>query len=174
MSGGALIDCVIAARWLSKGMDPHRIAGLALLVGLVAFSAVIFAEPLNSPDLFRIGSTLIGFGAGLFSISTLIIAMQIENSGMTGMAIGAWGAVNTLASGIAISLGGLIRDVISDIAKNGYLGEALTNPATGYQFVYHIEIYLMFATLVALGPLVMYQSKQRALKSKFGLAELPG
>jgi BCD family chlorophyll transporter-like MFS transporter len=174
MSGGALIAFGIAARWLSKGMDPHRIAGLALLVGLVAFSAVIFAEPLNSPDLFRIGSTLIGFGAGLFSISTLIIAMQIENSGMTGMAIGAWGAVNTLASGIAISLGGLIRDVISDIAKNGYLGEALTNPATGYQFVYHIEIYLMFATLVALGPLVMYQSKQRALKSKFGLAELPG
>jgi BCD family chlorophyll transporter-like MFS transporter len=174
ISSGALVAFAIAARWLSRGMDPHRIAALALMVGLVAFSAVIFAEPLTSPTLFRVGAVLIGFGAGLFSISTLIIAMQMENAGMTGMAIGAWGAVNTSASGIAISLGGLIRDVISDLAINGRLGEALTHPATGYQFVYHIEIYLMFATLVALGPLVLYQSKQRPLNNKFGLAEFPG
>jgi len=50
----------------------------------------------------------------------------------------------------------------------------LVNPATGYQFVYHIEIYLMFATLVSLGPLVVYRSQQRILNKKFGLAELPG
>jgi BCD family chlorophyll transporter-like MFS transporter len=173
MSGGALCAFAVAARWLNKGMDPYRIAALALIVGLFAFSAVIFAEPMDSDTLFRAGASLIGFGAGLFSISTLIIAMQMEHAGMTGMAIGAWGAVNTTASGIAISLGGLIRDLISDFAKHGMLGEALNHPATGYQFVYHIEIYLMFATLVALGPLVLYQSKQRASNTKFGLAELP-
>ncbi|MEI7428016.1 MAG: BCD family MFS transporter [Betaproteobacteria bacterium] len=172
MSGGALCAFALAARWLSKGMDPYRIAGFSLIVGLVAFSAVIFAEPMNSTLLFRFGATAIGFGAGLFSVSTLIIAMQMENSGMTGMAIGAWGAVNTTSSGIAISLGGIIRDVISDLAQKGYLGDALENPAIGYQFVYHIEIYLMFATLIALGPLVVYQRK-RASTTKFGLADLP-
>jgi BCD family chlorophyll transporter-like MFS transporter len=174
ISGGALLAFALAARWLSRGMDPHRIAALALLIGLLAFSAIIFAQPLASTILFRVGATLIGFGAGLFSISTLIIAMQIENNGMTGLAIGAWGAVNTTASGVAISVGGLLRDVISDLAQRGYLGDALVNPATGYQFVYHIEIYLMFATLVSLGPLVVYRSQQRILNKKFGLAELPG
>ena len=88
------------------------------------------------------------------------------------MAIGAWGAVNTMASGIAISIGGLIRDVVSDLALKGYLGDALENPAIGYQFVFHLEIYLIFATLIALGPLVVYQRK-RATISKFGLADLP-
>ena len=172
MSGGALCAFALAARWLSRDIDPYRIAGFSLVVGLVAFSAVIFAEPMNSTLLFRFGATCIGFGAGLFSVSTLIIAMQMENSGMAGMAIGAWGAVNTTASGIAISMGGLIRDVISDFAQKGYLGAALENPAIGYQFVYHIEIYLMFATLIALGPLAMYQRK-RATTMKFGLADLP-
>jgi BCD family chlorophyll transporter-like MFS transporter len=172
MSAGALSAFALAARWLSKGMDAYRIAGLALVIGLVAFSAVIFAEPMDSPLLFRFGATLIGFGAGLFSVSTLIIAMQMENLGMTGMAIGAWGAVNTMASGIAISIGGLIRDVVSDFALKGYLGDALENPAIGYQFVFHLEIYLIFATLIALGPLVVYQRK-RATISKFGLADLP-
>ena len=99
--------------------------------------------------------------------------MQMDNAGMTGMAIGAWGAVNTTASGVGISLGGLIRDLISGYAKHGILGDALNHPATGYQFVYHIEIYLMFATLIALGPLVLYQSNQRKSNTKFGLAELP-
>ena len=173
MSGGALCAFALAARWLSKGMDPYRIAAFSLIVGLVAFSAVIFAEPMNSSLLFRFGATCIGFGAGLFSVSTLIIAMQMDNAGMTGMAIGAWGAVNTTSSGIAISLGGIIRDVVSDLAQKGYLGDALENPAIGYQFVYHIEIYLMFVTLIALGPLVVYKRK-RASTTKFGLADLPG
>jgi BCD family chlorophyll transporter-like MFS transporter len=128
---------------------------------------------MNSSLLFRFGATCIGFGAGLFSVSTLIIAMQMDNAGMTGMAIGAWGAVNTTSSGIAISLGGIIRDVVSDLAQKGYLGDALESPAIGYQFVYHIEIYLMFVTLIALGPLVVYKRK-RASTTKFGLADLPG
>ena len=34
---------------------------------------------------------------------------------------------------------------------------ALASPATGYSFVYHLEMYLLFATLVALGPLVRSQ-----------------
>jgi BCD family chlorophyll transporter-like MFS transporter len=48
------------------------------------------------------------------------------------------------------------------------------SPSIGYSFVYHIEIYLLFATLVALGPLVMYQAKEIQRRNlKFGLAELP-
>jgi BCD family chlorophyll transporter-like MFS transporter len=34
------------------------------------------------------------------------------------------------------------------------MGEVMDNVATGYSFVFHCEIYLVFATLVALGPLV--------------------
>jgi len=37
-----------------------------------------------------------------------------------------------------------------------------------------LKIYLIFATLIALGPLVIYQSNQRVSTKKFGLAELPG
>ena len=154
-------------------MNPYRIASIALLVGLMAFCFVIFAEPLSSPLMFRSGATLIGFGAGLFSVSTLIIAMQMESLGLTGMAIGAWGAVNTMSSGLAISIGGLIRDLVSEMSQKGFLGEALNSPAVGYQVVYHIEIYLLFATLVALGPLVLYRAKTNLPQKKFGLADLP-
>jgi BCD family chlorophyll transporter-like MFS transporter len=47
-------------------------------------------------------------------------------------------------------------------------------PATGYSFVYHIEMYLLFATLIAIGPLVRAPRRAGAAPGgKLGLADLP-
>ena len=146
-----------------------------MLAGIVAFSAVIFAEPLASPGLFRVGAALIGFGGGLFSVGTLIAAMNLESDGLIGLALGAWGAVQATCAGMAIGLGGAIRDAVSAAAVHGALGSALTNPATGYSFVYHIEMYLLFATLIALGPLVRTsRATPGANPAPLGLAESRG
>ena len=48
----------------------------------------------------------------------------------------------------------MIRDGGAELAARGVLGPTLNDPSTGYLFVYHIEIALLFATLVAIGPLV--------------------
>lgn len=154
MATGALCAFALAARLLGRGADPHRLAASGVLAGLAAFSAVIFAEPLASPLLFRTGAMLIGFGGGLFSVGTLASAMTLEANGLTGLALGAWGAVQATCAGLAIGLGGGLRDLVSALAQQGALGSALARPATGYSFVYHIELYLLFATLVAIGPLV--------------------
>jgi BCD family chlorophyll transporter-like MFS transporter len=154
MAFGALVAFGWAARSLQRGANPNRLAAYGLLAGVAAFSAVIFAEPLNSPLLFRIGGTLIGFGGGLFSVGTLTAAMNLENHGLNGLALGAWGAVQACCAGMAIALGGSVRDIITHLATQGALGPGLQNPATGYSFVYHIEMYLLFAALIAIGPLV--------------------
>ena len=174
MAGGALVAFALAARWLQRGVDAHRVAAYGLLAGVLAFSAVIFAEPLNSAALFRVGACLIGFGGGLFSVGTLTAAMGLEVAGLSGLALGAWGAVQATCGGVAIALGGAIRDAVSGLATQGLLGSALDNPATGYSFVYHIEMYLLFATLIALGPLVRAtRSPPKPSEAKFGLAEFP-
>ena len=172
MAIGALCAFALAARLLGRGGEPHRIAAYGLLAGILAFSAVIFAEPLDSPMLFRVGATLIGFGGGLFSVGTLTAAMNLEADGLNGLALGAWGAVQASCAGLAIGLGGGLRDIVSALAGQGLLGSALAHPATGYSFVYHIELYLLFATLIAIGPLVR-TSRASARSQPFGLAELP-
>ena len=175
IAAGALTAFAVAARWLGRGGDAHRIAAVGVLAGIVAFSAVIFAEPLASPGLFRAGAALIGFGGGLFSVGTLIAAMDLESDGLIGLALGAWGAVQATCAGMAIGLGGAIRDAVSLAAVHGALGPALTSPATGYSFVYHIEMYLLFATLVALGPLVRAsRTVPDADPAQLGLAESRG
>lgn len=172
---GTLAGFGFAAKTLGKGADPYRVAGMGAVVGVFAFSAVIFAAPLNSLLLFRVGATLIGLGGGLFAAGTLTAAMAIARDGDSGLALGTWGAVQATAAGVGIALGGGIRDAVSALAASGMLGPALTGPSTGYGFVYHIEVALLFATLIAIGPLVRTSRKQSLQpSSRFGLAEFPG
>jgi BCD family chlorophyll transporter-like MFS transporter len=151
---GGLCGFGLAARMLGRGADPYRLAGIGAVIGLPAFSAVLFAAPLDAVPLFCIGVALIGFGAGLFAHCTLTAAMGTAKRGQIGLALGIWGAVQASAAGIAIAAGGLIRDGVSMLAHDGSLGVALNSAATGYGTVYVIEILLMFATLIAVGPLV--------------------
>ncbi len=174
MAIGALVAFGWSARALTRGGDPHRIAAYGALAGLVAFSAVIFAEPLASPNLFRLGAMLIGFGGGLFSVGTLTAAMNLEAGGLNGLALGAWGAVQATCAGLAIGCGGAMRDIVSAMAEHGLLGTALMRPATGYSFVYHIELYLLFATLIALGPLVGRRDAASASKAASAGQGRPG
>jgi BCD family chlorophyll transporter-like MFS transporter len=144
---------------------------------LPAFSAVIFAAPADAPWLFRLGSFFIGFGSGLFAVGTLTEAMSLDRREHIGLALGAWGAVQATAAGVAIAGGGALRDAVHHLAMAGWLGPVLQVPVTGYGFVYHFEMLLLFVALVALGPLVRRTATpgpQAAPARSFGLAEFPG
>lgn len=182
LAGGTLLGFALAARSLGRGQDAHRLAAYGALVGVVAFSAVIFAAPLESALLFRIGTALIGLGGGLFAVGTLTAAMALADGsrdcdgGVNGLALGAWGAVQASAAGAAIATGGAIRDVVTELGNAGVFGPALTGPAAGYGAVYHLEIVFLFATLAAIGPLVRPAGAPMAQQPhrKFGLADFPG
>jgi BCD family chlorophyll transporter-like MFS transporter len=149
-----LTGFVMAARAILQNGDPYRIASWGALSGLLGITAVLFSAPMQTKLLFVCGVGFIGFGGGLFAHATLTAAMRLAPPGQIGLAIGAWGSVQATASGLAIAVAGLIRDSVNHAAITGRLGEALNSAATGYGFVYTLEILLLFATLVAIGPLV--------------------
>jgi len=175
-AAGALFGFAMAARWLSAGLSPYRMCARGILAGVCAFAAVIFANPTGSAALFFAGAGFIGLGGGLFSVATLTAAMTVPSAGRSGrgLALGAWGAAQATAAGLSIALGGALRDVVNGLAARGVFGDGMAAPATGYSVVYHLEILLLFATLVALGPLVRsVPSPPRGPARKIGLAGLP-
>lgn len=178
LSLGTLCGFAIASRGLDFDFDPVRLAAVGLLCGLPAFASITLSAPLHSILLFRTGAFLIGLGGGLFSVCTLTVAMRDAADGsldVNGLALGAWGGVQATAAGVAIAVSGFIRDAVGMVASDGGFGPALTGPATGYAFVYQIEIVLIFASLIAIGPLVRSTRTQSAERDHaFGLAELPG
>jgi BCD family chlorophyll transporter-like MFS transporter len=171
---GALAGFALAARRLGAGADPFRIAASGLLVGIAAFSAVIFSAPLDAAALFFVGAGLIGLGAGLFSVAMLTAVIQVPREGLvdSGLALGAWGAASATATGLAVALGGGLRDVVGHLATAGVFGQGMATPFAGYSFVYHLEIGLLFLTIIAIGPLVRVRSP-KAQTGSFGLSEFP-
>ncbi|MCW2282631.1 BCD family chlorophyll transporter-like MFS transporter [Rhodoblastus acidophilus] len=147
---GGLLGFGLASRVLSRGMDPFLMACYGALVGIPAFLCVIFSAPLgNSMALFAIGTALIGFGAGLFGHGTLTATMNLAPEEQAGLALGAWGAVQASAAGIAIALGGVIRDTVAATPGADFFG-----PATPYNVVYSIEILFLLAAIVTMIPLL--------------------
>ena len=151
---GAVLGFLRAAPLLGRGMHAQRVASAGAMVGISGFVMVIFAAPLESTLIFAAGTAAIGFGAGLFAHATLTGCMQAAPEGQIGLTLGVWGAVTATAGGIAVALGGVIRDVLSSLASAGILGVGLDAPSTGYVGVYIIEILLLFMMLATVGPLL--------------------
>ena len=150
---GGLLGFGLASRVLGRGADPFRVGCWGALCGVPAFLAVVVAAPMASPLLFGAGVLAIGFGGGLFSHGTLTATMNLAPKDQVGLALGAWGAVQATAAGIAVATGGIIRDVA---------GHWLAQPASGYVVVYGIEVLLLLATLAAMLPLVRRRTGQLA------------
>ncbi len=172
-AGGALLAFALSSRFL-RSIDAVRLAAIGALLGLPAFACVIFSAPLGSALMFQTGAALIGFGGGLFSVGMLLTAMEMTQSEQAGMVLGAWGAVQATASGVAMAFGGVARDVVGQMATQGRLGEVLVSDVTGYNFVFQTEMVMMFVVLVALGPLVSRRPTLTPRSAGLGLAELPG
>lgn len=176
-ASGALLGFLLSARMLGQGGDPYRQAAKGILIGVAAFSAVICAAPMGIPWLFYAGAFGIGLGMGLFAVSTLTAAMALPTKGVAGggLALGAWGAAQATAAGLAAALGGGLRDTFGGLAQAGHLG-ALNSSDVGYMVVYHLEIGLLFLTLALVGPLVrvsVLKPETEPRQNPIGLAEFP-
>ena len=168
----------MTGRWMGRGQDTYRMAARGILVGIAAFSAVILSGLIGSVPLFYIGASGIGLGAGLFAVSTLTAAMALPERGKSGrgLALGAWGAAQATAAGLSIAVGGAVRDSVGAYALHGNLGAALTSPSFGYSAVYSLEIIVLFASLLTLGPLVRtlpYTPKRHSTAAQPGVMEFP-
>ena len=174
-AAGTMAGFGLAARLLQRGGDIYRMAALGLVIGISAFSLVIFSKPVESVLLFRIGSMLIGLGGGMFAVGTMLAAMDLARNSDNGFAIGAWSAVQATALGLALGMGGIVKDLVNALAQDGVLGVAMSGPETGYLVVYHIEIGLLFLCLAAIGPLAGRSVREGIQGTQgIGLADMPG
>lgn len=141
---GGLAGFAWASRVLSQGFDPFRMAIWGTFIGIPAFLLVIGSALSGAVWMFVFGTLLIGFGAGIFGHGTLTATMNLAPKDQAGLALGAWGAVQATAAGVAVALGGIMRDLLAHV----------TNSVTGYLSVYALEVVLLLITMVAMVPLL--------------------
>ncbi len=162
---GGLIGFGFASRQVGRGADPYRMSQAGAVIGLPAFALVIAAAPLGVTALFLAGNFLIGFGGALFGHGTLTATMQRAPKAQAGLALGAWGAVQATAVGVAMATSGAIRDLVNVLWGAGEGLWGLGGAATGYFAVYAIEIALLLVTILAILPLIRGIGRKRLEKT---------
>ncbi|MEM9457748.1 MAG: PucC family protein [Myxococcota bacterium] len=154
---GGLVGFGYASFVLGRGDDVYRVTRTGALIGIPAFALVMVAAPVGQSWLFLVGNFLIGFGGALFGHATLTATMNRAPKAMAGLAIGAWGAVQATAAGVAMALSGTLRDIADAMMGAGHV-------ASGYFAVYSLEIALLLATIAITVPLVGKVSIRRGLR----------
>jgi MFS transporter, BCD family, chlorophyll transporter len=172
MAIGAIASFALAAKRASQGADPVRLGAVGALIGVVGFAIIILSAPMLSVAMLMFGALLIGFGNGLFSVGTLLQVMGLPHNGESGLALGAWGAVQATAAGVAMAVAGAIRDGVTSAEVRGGVTVMDASHSLGYVATYLVAIVGLFVLLVVLGPLT---AKRRAdvRPIPFGIAEFP-
>jgi BCD family chlorophyll transporter-like MFS transporter len=138
--GVAMIIAVITAGWWlwTRGQSGRLLISGAL-VGMMGFLTVTYAGAIESTLLFQVGVAGIGFGRGLFIVGSIATVMSLADRGHTGLFMGIWGVVQSLAQGFGTIGGGVARDAI---------GNATGNVLWGYVSVYAAASVFLFVMVV--------------------------
>lgn len=148
MALGGLAGFGIASRVLGNGGNPSTISNIGALIGIPAFMGIIGTLPAQSIGLFIAATLMLGLGAGLFGHGTLTATMRAAPKEQVGLALGTWGAVQATAAGLAVAVGGILRDVIMGW---GDTGQSVIGNA--YMIVFALEIILLVLACLAIRPM---------------------
>ena len=144
---GSLLGFALASRWLGiEGRQPLTVAMFGAAIGVPAFVLVMASAALMTVPLLIAATLIAGFGAGLFGHGTLTATMRAAPREQIGLALGAWGAVQTTAAGAAVASGGIIRDLM-------LLSPDAAAGASPYLPVFGLEAGLLLLALIVAVPL---------------------
>ncbi|MEM7507824.1 MAG: PucC family protein [Pseudomonadota bacterium] len=156
MALGGLIGFAVASRVLGRGGCPSRMVSLGAMIGIPAFLAIIATSYMDNLPVFIAATLAVGLGAGLFGHGTLTAIMRQAPREQIGLALGSWGAVQATAAGVAIAIGGIIRDVIIGMSDKGSFAAS-----DAYTPVFAFEILLLAAACIAILPMIRRRAKER-------------
>jgi MFS transporter, BCD family, chlorophyll transporter len=153
LASGALLGFALASLVLGRGVKPPRLARLGLLMGCPGFVALLLAAVTASVAVLVAGAVLVGLAAGLFGHSLLTWTLASAPRQQTGLALGAWGAVQATAAGLGVAAGGVLRDAVQSLSQSGLwwdLSAWQAPQASGYTAVFVLELLLLGLALLLL------------------------
>lgn len=132
--GTFVLLAIIIAGLLEGRASKRLVAQFGNIGALLGFIVIVISGIMISKNIFYTGVTLLGIGTGLATVANLSLMFDLTVPGMVGLYIGAWGFSNALSRLTGSILGGVVRDVVTQVT-----GAALS----GYLVVFSIEALML-------------------------------
>lgn len=111
---GSLVVLYLSRRY--QWMTNKRLNIWGVVVLIAAFAVFALSSLAEIRGLVTPGLILLGVGLGVWEIGSLGMMMQMSPAGRAGTFLGFWTLVVTLARGIGVSSGGVVRDFILQVS----------------------------------------------------------
>jgi MFS transporter, BCD family, chlorophyll transporter len=150
--GTFVLLAIIVAGFLEGRLSKRLVAQLGNTGALLGFVVIVLSGIFINKGVFYTGVTLLGIGTGLSTVANLSLMFDLTVPGMVGLYIGAWGFSNALSRLTGSVLGGVVRDVVTQLT-----GAALS----GYLVVFSIE-----ALMLLIAAFMLYRIDVNAFQKK--------
>jgi BCD family chlorophyll transporter-like MFS transporter len=132
--GTFVLIAILVAGFLEGRLSKRRAAQFGNTGALLGFVVIVVSGLMLSKHVFYTGVTLLGLGTGLSTVANLSLMFDLTVPEHVGLYIGAWGFSNALSRLTGSILGGVVRDVVTQVT-----GQALS----GYLVVFSIEALML-------------------------------
>ncbi len=138
--GGCMLLTLSLSSWMERKLGKRAVARLGAIVAVVGFACIAGFGLMGSKSGFFAGVMLLGLGTGWATVSNMSLMLDMTTT-RVGLFMGAWGIANALSRLLGTVMGGVLRDLITQISQN---------TLAGYVTVFIIEAVLLLLSLVLL------------------------
>ncbi len=139
--GTCVLATLLIAGFMENRFSKRTVVKTGAWACLAGFILITLSGFVLSQVVFYSGVVLLGLGTGLSTVSNLSLMLDMTTPDKVGLFIGAWGMANAGSRLLGTVLGGVIRDIITQM---------LQNPISGYVAVFMIESAMLAISLLIL------------------------
>ncbi len=139
--GMCVLVALLAAGALEGRVRKRTVAAIGGWGVLFGFILILSSGLLASKDVFYTGVMFLGLGTGLSTVANLSLMLDMTTAANVGLFIGAWGMANAVSRLAGTVLGGVVRDLVTQV---------VSSPVVGYGVVFGIEALMIAVSLIML------------------------
>jgi len=139
--GVFVLVAILLTGWLETRLKKRNLAAWGGLGAFLGFVLIVLSGFQLNQSIFYTGLVFLGIGTGISTVSNLSLMLDMTVAGQVGMFIGAWGMANAISRLMGSVLGGIGRDLITQVSGN---------PILGYVIVFGVMAGFMLLSLVML------------------------
>ncbi len=139
--GVFVLAAILVTGWLETRVSKRTVAAWGGWGALMGFVLIVLSGIFVHQGVFYAGIIFLGIGTGISTVSNLALMLDMTVAGQVGLFIGAWGMANAISRLLGSVLGGVVRDIITQLTENSILG---------YEIVFAVMAGFMLISLVML------------------------
>ncbi len=138
--GVCVLLALVLASYLERWVPKKRVAYISAWLAVTGFLLISISGYLRNSSVFYMGVLFLGLGTGASTVSNLSLMLDMTTAHV-GLFIGAWGVANALSRFVGTLMGGVVRDVATNL---------LNNNVQGYLIVFILEMIMLLVSIVLL------------------------